>query len=147
MRKCNRCGIQLAWNDGQISDIVQRPKTITELLCYPCYHEKRRLIDLVKFHNYRAKKLGLVNTLTVAQWLSVQTDFNGKCAYCQKEKGDILEHFVPLSYGGGTVRGNIVPACDTCNRKKIGQHPAFTKNIPQEDIERVRQYLAGFCES
>lgn len=29
-----------------------------------------------------------------------------------------MDHIVPLSRGGRSVKGNVVPACKTCNSKK-----------------------------
>lgn len=144
MRQCARCGIKLGWHDGQISNIVQRPKTISELLCFPCYHEKMRLKGQINMHRVRARKLGLPDTLTVEQWLATQADFQGKCAYCLENPCEVLEHFIPLTRGGGTMKSNVVPACDECNRKKRNKHPDEVKLIPKGVMERVRKYLVSF---
>ena len=45
----------------------------------------------------------------------------GVCHYCQSEVGRerlTMDHVVPLSRGGKSSKGNIVPACKTCNNKK-----------------------------
>lgn len=46
---------------------------------------------------------------------------SGLCYYC-KEKFKFheltLDHIVPLSRGGRTVPGNVVPSCRPCNQKK-----------------------------
>jgi 5-methylcytosine-specific restriction enzyme A len=45
----------------------------------------------------------------------------GVCYYCNKEVGRTnltMDHIVPLSRGGKTRKGNIVPACKDCNNKK-----------------------------
>ncbi len=45
----------------------------------------------------------------------------GVCHYCQGQVGRELltmDHVVPLSRGGKSSKGNIVPACKTCNNKK-----------------------------
>ncbi len=144
MRQCERCGIELAWGDGQSSCIVQRPKQISELLCFDCYEEKIRIKGQVNMHRCRARKLGLSDTLTVAEWLETQRDFDYRCAYCRSNSAICLEHFIPLELGGGTVKWNCVPACGACNRKKKNKHPSDVKLIPQEAIERVRTYLTSF---
>jgi hypothetical protein len=44
-------------------------------------------------------------------------EFGGKCAYC----GDLAttwDHIEPVSEGGDTTPGNIVPACVSCNSSK-----------------------------
>jgi 5-methylcytosine-specific restriction enzyme A len=52
-------------------------------------------------------------------WLRrIQT---GVCYYCNKEVGRTnltMDHIVPLSRGGESRKGNIVPACKECNNKK-----------------------------
>ena len=45
----------------------------------------------------------------------------GVCHYCQNPVGRehlTMDHVVPLSRGGKSSKGNIVPACKTCNNKK-----------------------------
>lgn len=43
--------------------------------------------------------------------------FNNACAYCGGP-AETWDHIVPVSQGGRTVPGNIVPACKSCNSKK-----------------------------
>lgn len=45
----------------------------------------------------------------------------GVCHYCGRKVGArqlTMDHVVPLIRGGRSTRGNIVPACKTCNTKK-----------------------------
>jgi 5-methylcytosine-specific restriction protein A len=45
----------------------------------------------------------------------------GICHYCQSQVGRehlTMDHVVPLSRGGKSGKGNIVPACKICNNKK-----------------------------
>lgn len=51
----------------------------------------------------------------------------GECYYCkQKFKPDelTLDHIVPLSRGGKSTKGNVVPCCKTCNNQKNYLTPA-----------------------
>ena len=46
---------------------------------------------------------------------------DGVCHYCRRRVGHrhlTMDHLVPLGRGGRTTRGNVVPACKTCNTKK-----------------------------
>lgn len=72
----------------------------------------------VRQNRWRAKQLGLDATLTLEEWLSTLERFQGRCAYCQRTAATVLEHFIPLSAGGGTVVENCIPACSSCNAKK-----------------------------
>jgi 5-methylcytosine-specific restriction endonuclease McrA len=45
----------------------------------------------------------------------------GICYYCQENVGRAsltMDHVVPLSRGGKSRKGNLVPACKACNNKK-----------------------------
>ena len=45
----------------------------------------------------------------------------GICYYCGKKVGSAhltMDHVVPLSRGGKSSKGNLVPACKECNTKK-----------------------------
>ena len=46
---------------------------------------------------------------------------NGTCYYCNRSVGKdslTMDHVVPLSRGGKSKKGNIVPACKECNNRK-----------------------------
>jgi 5-methylcytosine-specific restriction endonuclease McrA len=45
----------------------------------------------------------------------------GLCFYCGRRVGRdrlTMDHLVPLSRGGKSKKGNLVPACKDCNNKK-----------------------------
>ena len=45
----------------------------------------------------------------------------GQCHYCKRRfpaKELTMDHLIPLSRGGKSLKGNIVPACKDCNNKK-----------------------------
>jgi 5-methylcytosine-specific restriction endonuclease McrA len=45
----------------------------------------------------------------------------GECYYCHRKVGRsklTVDHVLPLSRGGKSRKGNIVPACKECNSKK-----------------------------
>ena len=58
--------------------------------------------------------------LRQSQWWKRQLD-RGRCYYCGKSfppHGLTMDHIVPLSRGGKSNKGNVVPACKDCNNKK-----------------------------
>jgi 5-methylcytosine-specific restriction endonuclease McrA len=45
----------------------------------------------------------------------------GECHYCGKKVGKdqlTMDHIVPISRGGKSRKGNLVPSCKECNNKK-----------------------------
>ncbi|MDP7417862.1 MAG: HNH endonuclease [Desulfobacterales bacterium] len=45
----------------------------------------------------------------------------GLCHYCQKAYSPAeltMDHIVPISRGGRSTKGNVVPSCKACNNKK-----------------------------
>lgn len=73
-------------------------------------------------HRRRARELSLPDTLTEDEWQAILKVFDYRCAYCGAEWTD-RDHFIPLSKGGGTVKENIVPACNSCNSRKQAKMP------------------------
>lgn len=72
----------------------------------------------------RARKQGLPDTLTAAEWQAICASFKFKCAYCGKRRRLTMDHVIPLSKNGGTTANNIVPACQSCNSsKRVGPPP------------------------
>jgi 5-methylcytosine-specific restriction endonuclease McrA len=59
----------------------------------------------------------------------------GVCHYCRRHVGSshlTMDHVVPLSRGGKSLKGNLVPACKECNNKK-------TYLVPLEWQEYLRR--------
>ena len=107
------------------------------------YAYYQHMAELVRAHCLRARDGGLLATLTVEQWLCTLEFFGGYCAYCQQKPGVVLEHFVPISLGGGTTVDNCVPSCYLCNTRKGNKHPDDVELIPEGVLEEVRSYLAA----
>ena len=58
--------------------------------------------------------------LRKTQWWQRQIA-RGTCHYCGRQvhpQEMTLDHIVPLIRGGRSVRGNVAPACKTCNTRK-----------------------------
>lgn len=80
-------------------------------------------LTVVQSNIVRAKKRGLVADLTKQQWDELKIAFWLRCAYCGHRMRLELEHFIPLSKGGGTTVTNMVPACEICNAHKRNYDP------------------------
>lgn len=62
----------------------------------------------------------------------------GICHYCGQEVGRgqlTMDHVVPISRGGKSKKGNLVPACKECNNKKKYLLPIeweeYLKSLPE----------------
>lgn len=58
--------------------------------------------------------------LRQSQWWKRRCS-KGVCHYCgqaTKPKDLTMDHVVPISRGGKSTKGNVVPACKACNNKK-----------------------------
>lgn len=79
-----------------------------------CKYEARRE-TLKKHHHVEWTKEDLKARLNV---------FAGRCAYCQSSTTALtIDHFIPISKGGGDCLGNFVPCCAWCNRSKNASEP------------------------
>ncbi len=58
--------------------------------------------------------------LRASQWWKRKLA-KGVCGYCGRPTPPrelTMDHIVPLSRGGRSTKGNVIPACKTCNTKK-----------------------------
>ena len=58
--------------------------------------------------------------LRASQWWKRRCN-KGVCYYCGEKTAPqelTMDHIVPLSRGGRSVKGNLTPACNACNTQK-----------------------------
>jgi 5-methylcytosine-specific restriction enzyme A len=66
------------------------------------------------------RERGKARDLRESQWWKRRLA-KGVCHYCGRAfppRGLTMDHVVPLSRGGKTIRGNVVPCCKECNNAK-----------------------------
>jgi 5-methylcytosine-specific restriction endonuclease McrA len=81
-------------------------------------------IDIVTEEELRREK-EKARSLRRTHWWNRKIQ-GGLCYYCHREVGReqlTMDHVVPLSRGGKSKKGNIVPACKECNNKKKSMLP------------------------
>jgi hypothetical protein len=68
------------------------------------------------------------------------------CAYCG-EPATTLDHFIPVTRGGKSEPGNLVPACVSCNSKKKNSDPLLwlDRLLPQFVDDICQRPLIGMC--
>lgn len=90
----------------------------TILLKVAAWHAAHPLNKTVSGANGRARRHGIVDRLTVAQWRAVLDASGGHCTYCGEARALSLDHVVPMSRGGSNLAANITAACLPCNGGK-----------------------------
>lgn len=66
------------------------------------------------------------------EWWQALFDFieTGVCLYCGNHGRKMtMDHWMPVSLGGKTEVGNLIPCCQPCNSRKGGKHPDEWKQI------------------
>lgn len=83
-------------------------------------HSYSPLYGAYQFARYRARKLGLIDTLTVGQLEWLFAEQAGRCDYCQIQMGQTyqLDHEIPLERGGDNTLENVHFVCRHCNNEK-----------------------------
>jgi 5-methylcytosine-specific restriction endonuclease McrA len=106
------------------------------------YLDRRREQKIITVQCSRARTVGQAATLTVEDWIETLEYFNGCCAFNPKHSYEVLEHFVPLSRGGGTTSFNCIPACAWCNAIKNDKPPTeITNDELLKAVPSIQQYL------
>jgi 5-methylcytosine-specific restriction endonuclease McrA len=91
-------------------------------VCLACETRFRGERQRVRAQILRAKQHEVPATLTLKEWLDTLENFHWRCAYCHG-KYEVMEHYIPVTQGGGTTAENCVPGCYKCNSKKSDSHP------------------------
>lgn len=75
--------------------------------------------------NRRAKMRSLPASFTAEDWQRLLKDFQHRCAVCDSASPLTADHWIPVSSSDcpGTVPGNIIPLCQSCNSSKSNNHP------------------------
>jgi len=88
-----------------------------------------------------AKEKEKARRLRRSQWWLNKIQ-RGVCYYCRREVGRrhlTMDHVVPLSRGGKSKKGNIVPACKECNSKKKYMLPLeweeYIKKLDERSVD------------
>ncbi len=66
------------------------------------------------------KEKSKARILRSSQWWKRRRS-TGICHYCGEKSNPLeltMDHLIPISRGGKNNKGNVVPACKSCNNKK-----------------------------
>lgn len=100
---------------------------------YAANLEKARDVTRIKNARRRAHKLQNGSSPYAFREIFALADY--KCAYCLERPSKLqIDHLVPLSRGGPDAEINIIPACRTCNVRKLNHivEPKFFMSDAQK---------------
>lgn len=125
-RRCIFCGEVKPIADFHRNGTDKKGRPEWRRDCKVCYNIRRNENRTKKKHSDFIgcqKRRGEDNPeFTHQEWKETLIFFNGECAYCgcTPRRGQRLtrDHLEPVSHGGRTVHGNIIPACSSCNSSK-----------------------------
>ncbi|SRR6266498_1553924 len=123
IRTCIRCKELYDGNNPSVASGGRALGGLCQGLCNGCIADYYREQSLVFIHRARVKKKGLPHDLTLAEWIQTLNDFKWMCAYCLTLPYQELDHFIPISLGGGSTASNCVPSCHNCHTYKTNKHP------------------------
>lgn len=100
---------------------------------------KRVWVDVRKDTHHQARERAAARKLRNSDWWRRRIA-DGICHYCGGEVGKealTMDHLVPVARGGRSNKGNVVPACQACNRDKGVLTPAecILAQLEREEAE------------
>jgi hypothetical protein len=82
--------------------------------CKRCRRNQQRQTD--RLSGYRRR--GAKGRFSDRDWCRLVARHGGQCAYCHIAPATTRDHVIPVSRGGTSWIGNILPACESCNSSK-----------------------------
>lgn len=124
--RCTTCGEWKSPDEYHKNGTDQDGNPVYRKECKTCYNVKRKENRVSTKHAEflgHQRHRGEENIeYTYTEWREAVIFFGGDCAYCGRSmrKSETLtrDHLLPVTKGGKTVQGNIIPACATCNSSK-----------------------------
>ena len=122
-----------------------RDKILKNVKLYRQSEEGRR-VQKIYNQTRKNREAGVVSDFTVNDWIKCKTYFDYRCCYCGKSDVELhQDHFVPLSKRGNYTKCNIVPSCETCNKRKHATlffewYPHY-KYYDEERESKILKYL------
>jgi hypothetical protein len=82
-------------------------------------------------------------SFTENDWKETKSYFKNKCAYCGKAGELVMEHAIPINKEklGEHKLGNIVPACEQCNKNKANKNYREYLGNNLEAIKNIDRYM------
>jgi predicted nucleic acid-binding Zn ribbon protein len=109
-----------------------------------CRDRCRRLLYAESYriarHKEESYRKGRPYNLQLSEWIETLWHYNWRCAFCEGPF-ESLDHFIPVSQGGASWVGNVVPSCLRCQSAKGNLLPDEIETIPKARLEMIARYL------
>lgn len=93
----------------------------------PAFRDKTLSRGKVRSHRIRAVRNGCGGRHTEAEWLEILARHGNRCIYCgikgTKSRPLTRDHYKAIAAGGSNDARNLVPACESCNKRKHTKDP------------------------
>lgn len=103
-----------------------------------------------RWRRRRHAAMGLEYNLTEDQWNETMYFFDNSCIYCGSPGPIQRDHIIPMDDGGGYVKWNMGPACETCNKSKGPKEmiPWYTSQpfFSQDRLNKILNFVAYYSE-
>lgn len=104
-------------------------------LCPDCWSRDRlREFDRLEAAIKVAHRKKLPVTLSLRQWLTVTSDFKGRCAFCLEMPYWFLEMVDPYQ---GLTWQNVIPVCRACSIHKANTWEAAERRVHAYLVENI----------
>jgi 5-methylcytosine-specific restriction endonuclease McrA len=96
---------------------------------------EKRKASAARCATKRRTQIEILSTLTADEWIGIKESFKQRCVYCGEKKHLTMDHIIPVSKGGFHIKGNIVPACRSCNSRKNNKSVLLQLLVPDIKID------------
>lgn len=118
-RRCKDCQRWFPPADVRLSDRRCRSCSKENLRAWRAANpDKAKASRKAAKHRRRARLAGSGGSHTEAEWISVLSRWDHRCARCGKGGEMTRDHVIPLSHGGSNDWTNLQPMCHLCNSLK-----------------------------
>jgi hypothetical protein len=108
-------------------------------LCPDCWSKDRlREFDRLEAATTKAHRHKLPALLTLREWLSVTSDFKGRCAYCLEVAYSFIETVHPEQ---GLTFDNAVPICRACSIHKADSFEAAQRRVEAYLVHNIYEVM------
>jgi hypothetical protein len=104
--------------------------------------DRLKEMQKLRWQRFHCRKAKVADQLTIEEWLEILDRYDWKCAYCRGPY-QVLEH--PAGREAGHHKGNVKPACFSCNCLKRRDPDWYPGKVPpkaEREVERVKKLWA-----